>query len=245
MLTRDGNWLLDCLMGVLFAPVCAACQEVLERPSLGAVCPACWASIRPLSDPLCETCGDALPSWRDDGRRRCARCSRHPRIVTIGRAVGAYEGSLREILHALKYNGRRSVARPLAMLMTKAGGAVLNGADIVVPVPLHIGRQYRRGFNQAAELARHLDLPSVRALRRRRATVTQTDLPEAERHRNVSGAFCVRRLARRRVHGAIVVLIDDVSTTGATLDACAGALLAAEAREVRALTAARAVSRLP
>jgi ComF family protein len=149
------------------------------------------------------------------------------------------------VLHALKYGGRRSVARPLAELMKATGHEILAGADIVVPVPLHFRRYYRRGFNQAYELARHLEVPCVRALRRRRATVTQTDLPEAERHRNVTGAFAVRRAARRHVQGSIAILVDDVSTTGATLDACAMALLEAGAREVRALTAARAASRLP
>ena len=232
-------------MGVLFAPTCAVCGEVLERPALGCVCSACWSAIAPLTDPLCDSCGDALPPVRAGAGRQCVRCTRHPRVVTVGRAAGPYEGRLRDILHALKYDGRRSIARPLAALMTNAGAAVLDGADLTVPVPLHFGRHYRRGFNQAAELARHLDLPCVRALRRRRATATQTDLPEHERHRNVRGAFTVRRLARHRLLDAVVVVIDDVSTTGATLDACAAALLDAGAREVRALTAARAMSRLP
>ena len=129
--------------------------------------------------------------------------------------------------------------------MAQAGAGILDGADFLVPVPLHIARHYGRGFNQASELARHIGIPSVNVLRRRRATATQTDLPEAERHRNVRNAFAVRRGARRRLQGATVILIDDVSTTGATLDACASVLLEAGVSEVRALTAARAVSRLP
>jgi ComF family protein len=149
------------------------------------------------------------------------------------------------MLHALKYDGRRSIARPLGRLMRQAGDTILEDADFVVPVPLHAFRLYRRGFNQAAELAAYVEIPHLAALRRRRATATQTDLPEAERHRNVRDAFAVRRSARSAVSGSVVVLIDDVSTTGATLDACAAALLAAGAKEVRALTAARAVSRLP
>ena len=233
-------------MGVLFAPTCAVCKTPLEFPSLGAVCGGCWTSIRPLTGPVCETCGDVLASWRSEDRRQlCVRCVRRRRVIAAGRAIGPNEGTLREVLHALKYGGRRSVARPLAELMKATGHEILAGADIVVPVPLHFRRYYRRGFNQAYELARHLEVPCVRALRRRRATVTQTDLPEAERHRNVTGAFAVRRAARRHVQGSIAILVDDVSTTGATLDACAMALLEAGAREVRALTAARAASRLP
>jgi ComF family protein len=126
--------------------------------------------------------------------------------------------------------------------MREAGAEVLQDADAVVPVPLHFLRQYARGFNQAAELARHLGLDTLHALRRTRATVTQTDLPEPHRHANVSGAFAARSTVPR---DSLLVVVDDVSTTGATLDACARVLLEAGAREVRGLTAARAVARLP
>jgi ComF family protein len=130
--------------------------------------------------------------------------------------------------------------------MAAHGAALLDGADCAVPVPLHRRRHRDRGFNQAAELARALDLPVVDALVRVRATASQTGLPAAQRHRNVRGAFQpagAGLLGRRRaaVAGRTVVLVDDVCTTGATLEACAAALRAAGAREVRALTAARVV----
>lgn len=234
----------DALIATLLAPCCACCRVPLEKPTHGAVCPACWASIPTPSDPLCETCGDALSSWRPGAveERRCSRCRRTPRVITRGRSVGPYEAALRDIVHALKYDGRRSVAKPLGALMTRAGASVLDGADLAVPVPLHFARHYTRGFNQAAELAAHIGLPMANALRRRRATTTQTDLPEGRRHANVKDAFALRR---RIPAGAVVVVVDDVSTTGATVDACARVLLAAGAREVRALTAARAAARLP
>jgi ComF family protein len=161
--------------------------------------------------------------------------------VARGRALGAYEGSLRAIVHALKYDRRRSIARPLAGLLERHGRDVMAGADLVVPVPLHPSRKRARGFNQAAEIARHLPVPMAHALARVRRTASQTDLPARARYSNVRGAFAVT--ARDRVRGATVVLIDDVSTTGATLETCAEALLDAGAREVRALTAARVVSR--
>lgn len=174
--------------------------------------------------------------------QRCSRCRRTQRLIVRGRSIGPYEGALRNIIQALKYEGRRSVARPLGALMIRAGTPVLDGADFAVPVPLHLTRHYMRGFNQAAELAAHIGLPVVAALRRRRPTITQTDLPEVQRHANVKDAF---RLRRHIPTGAIVVVVDDVSTTGATVDACARVLLDAGAREVRALTAARAAARLP
>lgn len=234
----------DALIATLLAPCCACCRNPLERPTHGAVCAACWASILPAHDPLCETCGDALSSWRREGEgdRRCSRCRRAHRIITRGRSIGPYEASLRDIIHALKYEGRRSLAKRLGALMVRAGAPVLDGADLAVPVPLHLVRHYTRGFNQAAELAAYVGLPVVHALRRRRATTTQTDLPEAQRHANVTDAF---RLRRSIPAGCVVVVVDDVSTTGATVDACARVLLAAGAREVRALTAARAAARLP
>jgi ComF family protein len=164
--------------------------------------------------------------------------------VDRARAVGAYDGALRAIVHALKYEGRRSLAKPLAGLMRIRGADILAGADCVVPVPLHPSRRRERGFNQAADLARHLGVPVRRLLRRQRATATQASLPAARRHRNVHGAFAVApswQGPQSGLEGAIVVLVDDVSTTGATLDACARVLKAAGVWEVRAITAARVV----
>ena len=120
---------------------------------------------------------------------------------------------------------------------------MLTGAACVVPVPLHPSRRRHRGFNQAADLARQLGIPVVHALRRARATATQTGLPAGRRHRNMRDAFGMTEAAAA-LAGAVVVLIDDVSTTGATLEACAGALKDAGIAEVRALTAARVVGRL-
>jgi ComF family protein len=173
----------------------------------------------------------------------CPRCRRARSTIDRARAIGAYDGALRAIVHALKYEGRRSLARPLGRLMRERGAEMLAGAACAVPVPLHPSRRRHRGFNQAADLARHLGMPVVPALRRVRATATQTGLPAGRRHRNMRGAFAATRAAAA-LNGSIVVLVDDVSTTGATLEACARALKEAGVSEVRALTAARVVGRL-
>jgi ComF family protein len=211
----------------------------------GPVCARCWNAIVPITPPCCRTCGDPLPSWRiiSVTESTCPRCRRKPPLVTLARAVGPYQGSLRAIVHALKYGGRRSLARPLAVMLRASGEEVLAGADMVVPIPLHRSRQRQRGFNQAAEISRHLGVPVRHSLRRARRTPSQADLPAARRHANVRGAFALAPGAS--VEGAIVVLVDDVSTTGATLNACAGVLLTAGTREVRALIVARAVTRTP
>jgi len=125
--------------------------------------------------------------------------------------------------------------------MKTRGADILAGAAIAVPVPLHPSRRRERGFNQAEDLARHVGLPVVRALRRLRRTASQAELPAAQRHGNVKDAFAVRSQGGRLL-GQVVVLVDDVSTTGATLDACARALKDGGAREVRALTAARVLT---
>jgi ComF family protein len=242
---RAARATLDAILAVVLSPACAACDRPLEQPTRGPVCPACWASILPLTPPLCDQCGDPLPTWRAISvpLARCPRCRRTARFVDRARAVGAYDGALRAIVHALKYEGRRSLARPLARLMRSRGADVLDGAACLIPVPLHGSRRRQRGFNQANDLARRLDVPVVPALKRVRATATQTDLPAAQRHRNVRDAFTATRAAFT-LAGATVVLVDDVSTTGATLEACARVLKQAGVREVRALTAARVVGRL-
>jgi ComF family protein len=238
--------LLDGLLAVLLAPRCVVCGDALDRPTLGPVCPACWNSIRPLTPPLCDLCGDPLPTWRvvSVPLARCPRCRRVRRPLDRSRAIGLYEGALRSIVHALKYEGRRSLARPLGAMMRTRCADVLLDADLAVPVPLHPSRRRERGFNQADDLARHVGLPIANALRRVRRTPPQADLPASRRHGNVKDAFAAGKEVQL-VLGRVVVLIDDVSTTGATLDACALVLKESGAREVRALTAARVATRRP
>lgn len=220
----------NALLSSLFEPPCAACARVLANPLDGAVCEPCWASIRP-GAPLTE----------------------HPRghAVDWACAVDHYEGRLRDIIHALKYERRRSIASPLGVLMRERGAEILRNADLVVPVPLHPRRQHSRGFNQADDLARQLGLPVAPLLRRVRDTTSQIELPADARQQNVRDAFALAPPSPRlRWAGPdprspipdVVVLVDDVSTTGATLEACATVLKRAGVREVRALTAARVVT---
>ncbi len=145
----------------------------------------------------------------------------------------------------MKYGARRSLARPIAGLMCQRGAEMLAGADALVPVPLHPSRRRQRGFNQAADIARHIatssGLPIVTALRRVRATAAQAGLPAERRYGNVRRAFAATA-AGAAVRQGVVILVDDVSTTGATLDVCARVLKGMGVAEVRALTAARVVT---
>jgi predicted amidophosphoribosyltransferase len=191
---------LDALLSVTLSPQCAACASVLDTPLAGPICARCWCQVRMLSGPLCRTCGDALPSWRiiSIALEQCPRCRRGRSAVDAARAAGHYEGPLRGILHAFKYEGRRSLAEPLGAMMRAAGADLLGDADAVVPVPLHPWRRMRRGFNQADELARRLEVPTVRVLQRRRATAPQTGLSAGARRRNVRRAFTMRPSCRGR-----------------------------------------------
>jgi ComF family protein len=227
------------LMSVVLAPACAACARPLEDPLGSAVCERCWTGIQLLHPPFCGVCGDPLLTWRPvDERYRCELCRVRRPHITAGRAIGDYTGPLRAIVHALKYDGRRSIARPLGALLRSHAVPILSGADLAVPVPLHWGRQWRRGFNQAHELAVGLGLPVRGVLKRRRYTRSQTGLSADERNANVRKAFVLSRRAGL-LDGLCVVLVDDVSTTGATLEACARVLKQGGVREVRTLTAAR------
>jgi ComF family protein len=234
--------LSDAALALLIAPVCAACREPLEEPTRGAVCASCWFAIEAFVPPCCASCGDALPSWRtiSVAESVCARCRRTPQPFSVAAAIGPYRGTLQRIVQALKYDARTTIARPLAERMRTAAPRVLAGADAVVAVPLHRSRERRRGFNQAREIARHLGLPVLDALVRQRPTPSQADLPASRRHANVRGAFALR--GGVNVRGLTLVVVDDVSTTGATLAACARPLLDGGAREVRALTAAKTLA---
>jgi ComF family protein len=155
-----------------------------------------------------------------------------------------YEGTARAAIHALKYHGQRRVAAPLAALMAATWRASGARADVIVPVPLHASRARQRGFNQAnllaRELARDLGIPLRRdALTRVRPTAPQARLPRVERLRNVAGAFALRPPATAALAGRAVLLVDDVISTGATIQAAASALRDAHPAAIYALALAR------
>lgn len=237
--TATARLLVDPVLAVVFPSFCPACARALDHPTRGPLCEPCWEALPRHRGPLCR-CGLPLPP----ALTLCGRCRRGLQPFAAGASLGPYEGGLRTAIHELKYRGRRRVARRLAdaLLGDARASALLCQADVLVPVPLHPRRRRERGFNQAEllafELGRRTGLPVAgNALVRRKDTAPQTGLSAARRRQNVAGAFSVRR--RVRIAGRVVVLVDDVLTTGATALACARALQDAAAGEVRLLAVAR------
>jgi ComF family protein len=219
-------------VNLLFPPRCVGCRQAGSW-----LCAECMSQVIWVEFPVCARCGGRPVA---DGL--CDRCHTSPlRIETI-RSVGYFEGVLREAIHRLKYGGRTVLAEPLGDLMATYWMEHSVPVDLVVPVPLHAARLRERGYNQAALLAREVArrvglVVDERVLIRWRATAPQVELDAGQRKENVRAAF---RCASDKVAHKRILLIDDVCTTGATLEACAVALYERGAHTVQALTLARA-----
>jgi ComF family protein len=231
--------LVDPVLAVLFPSACPACGRILAHPGRGPLCEPCWTSL-PRHRAVACACGLPLAL----GLSACGRCRRDRQPFSSCASLGPYDGSLRVVLHELKYRGRRRAAGRLAdaLLEDPAVRTLAESSEVLVPVPLHPRRLRERGFNQsallAAEVARRAGRPVCSdALVRRLDTRPQAGLTAAARRRNVRDAFVVRR--RAALAGRRVVLVDDVLTTGATAFACARRLTEAGAEEVMLLTVAR------
>jgi ComF family protein len=222
---------LDWLVDVVLPPRCGGCHIVGTW-----LCDRCRRRIRRLEEPLCGRCGAELDSARDS----CG-CRNRLHALSRLRSAVAYEGPIESLVHHFKYRGWRRLAGPLALLLCDR--LVVEGlaASLVVPVPLHRDRRRQRGFNQAEllarELQRHLDLRAPPGgLVRVRATQPQVGKDRLHRWENVRGAFAWRG---EPLDGRPLMVVDDVATTGATLEACAEALRAAGAGPVTGVTVAR------
>jgi ComF family protein len=233
-------------LDLVFPAICPVCAAQLGRGRRDPLCGDCWNAIDRIV-PGCEACGLPFPTCAVPAvtaptpHGRCGECLAEAPGFDYARAAGAYAGTLREALHALKFHGRRALARPLAALVREECIHLLPpDVDALVPVPLARDRERTRGFNQAgliaAGLKRGLQAPvRARWLARIRETAPQTELTAAERQRNVRGAF----VASAAVAGHHVVVVDDIFTTGATATECARALRRAGARRVGVVTVAR------
>lgn len=225
----------------IFPPRCPACARHLRQ---SAFCASCLAAIVPAGSPLCPTCGESFPGAGPD--HRCSRCLTRSPHFDRARACALYRSDERspliEALRRFKYQREITLAPVLGVFLADHCPLPVDH-DLVVPVPLDLARLRWRGFNQAAVLARVLADRWRRpwhpmALQRCRATPPQVGLGRDDRRRNVAGAFAVRE--RTAVRDRTVLLVDDVMTTGATVEECAKTLRRAGARRVDVVALARA-----
>ena len=233
------------VLDLLLPPRCLGCGAILRDQA--SLCAGCWARLAFIEPPLCRSCGYPLPHALPE-EPICGSCAAAPPVFDRARAALRYDEGSRGLILAFKHADRTDISRALGTWMARVGAPLLAEADLVVPVPLHRWRLLRRGYNQAAILARSLRLPGASfrlvpdLLQRRRRTPSQQGLSAEARLANVTRtAFRLHPRHRAAVEGRRVLLIDDVLTTGATVQACASVLRTAGASAVDLLTLARVV----
>lgn len=233
---------LAAALDFLFPATCVACERLLDSGERGLVCGRCWVRLSLLPSPQCNRCGHPLRS------HSCRWCALLLPEVALARSVcWTHRGTGAQIVHALKYGGWHATADEIGERMARVAWPYELAASrtALVPAPLSPSRLRERGYNQSEQLAnalaRRWRVPVWSGvIDRTRATETQTRLTPEERLANVSGAFRARDTARGMLRNAHVVLVDDVVTTAATLNACAAALLAGGARTLSYVTFGRA-----
>lgn len=228
---------------LIFPSRCRICRALLERRGERVVCRSCLDLLVPSRSSFCVCCGRFFAGAA--APHLCLDCLRTRPPFTLHRSCAAYEGTLREIIILMKYQGFSILARDLTAFALEAVGedeSLWAGVEAIVPVPLHRRKKKKRGFNQSELIARNLGRAkglrvAAKALRRMRNIPAQSGLEAKARRRNVAGAFAVARPAE--VKDRTVLLVDDVYTTGSTVKECCRMLRRAGTREVRVLTLAR------
>lgn len=226
---------------LILPPVCVACSALITRHNL--LCAACWRDLHLITPPLCDRLGVPLPGYDGPAPHLSAAALASPPVYARARAAAHYAGVMRRLVVRFKFEDRHEPLPLFIKLMLDAGRELLAEADLIAPMPLHPLRLLQRRFNQSALLAQGLsraaNVPvALTALKRTRRTRPQVGLTQNEREKNVSGAFALSAKGRRLVRGKNVLLIDDVITTGATVNACAAVLKAGGAARVDVLAIA-------
>ncbi len=225
---------------LIVPPCCLSCRA--RTVGHGSLCPACWSNVQFIRPPLCDVLGIPLP-FEVGERTVSAAAVAAPPAYDRARVVAHFNGEMRTLVHKFKYGDRQDLRSLFGRWLRDAGRDLLPDTDVIVPVPLSRWRLLWRQFNQAAVLSRELSRQTGLAmdplvLKRIRSTRSQVGMTRDQRRRNVAGAFGVSKAARDRLAGKSVLLIDDVITTGATVEACARILKRAGVARVNVLALA-------
>lgn len=238
------------LADLLLPPSCFSCGG--EVGAHYEMCGPCWQSLNFITPPHCEVCGFPFAHGAGDARRAslCAGCLARRPNFDVARSALIYDDASRRLVLGLKYGDRTEGLRTFARWLAAAAGPSIRGADMIVPVPLHPLRLFKRRFNQAGLLARALARETgcrfeTSGLYRRKPTPSQGGLTRRQRYMNVRSAFAIRKTTGALLKGAHAILVDDVMTTGATVETCARVLKRAGARRVSVLTLTRVGEPMP
>jgi ComF family protein len=229
-------------LDIALPTLCVACREPVDGEG---VCAECWTKLSFIEPPYCPRLG--IPFVYDPGPEMLSmEAIANPPAYQRARAAVRYDEVARILVHSLKYQDRTDLAPAMGRWMARAGRKILDGADMLIPVPLHWRRAWHRRYNQSGALGRSIERACGVKLRsdilqRVRRTEQQVGLSRSQRASNVQGAFKVSADRQGEIQGRRVILVDDVLTSGATVDACARALLRAKAAQVDVLVFARVV----
>lgn len=232
------------LLNLFFPPGCLNCDALV--PTHGTLCTECWTQIQFITDPFCSCCG--LPfEYKMGEDALCGECMRERPAYSCSRAAFKYDEHSKQLILKLKYQDQGWLAPVYANWLAKAGAELIAASDMILPVPLHYWRFVGRRYNQAGLLSQALakicELPAhPDALRRMRRTPPQTGLTRKQRADNVRGAFSVNPRYADKIKNKNILLIDDVMTTGSTINSCTKTLLKEGASNVNILTLARTMN---
>ncbi len=237
------KWIFP-IISIVYPSSCRICGKFIEKAGEKVVCGDCLDRAEIYQGDVCQVCGRFF-YFRGGKSAVCLECLNDPPQFRRHRAAGHYAGTIKQIIILFKYGQHESLKRPLVEFLLKSQEArkLMEGVDLVIPVPLHPSRQKERGFNQsellAEEIARRNKLQLARrVLIKTRKTLAQVSLEAEERRNNLLGVFSVRK--PKKISGRVILLVDDVFTTGSTCRECSRTLMEAGAKEVRVLTLARA-----
>lgn len=241
--------LINRFFDLIFSSNCKICDKRLDDERKSCICSFCWSKIELINEPYCKKCG--IPLFVEDGIGGiCGRCITNKNHFSLARSIGVYDGTLRDAIHLFKYKGKISLANNFMELFksyfnkNKEFKNIFSGVDFILAVPLHKKKLRKREYNQSLVFTELIsEYTGIQVLKnylnRIKTTLPQSKLLREERFKNVKGVFDVTNY--RYFNNKVLLLIDDIFTTGATVNECSKVLLKSGAKEIRVLTISRAI----